>query len=239
MAGTLSVGTSGFAFPQWRGVFYPEGIKDREMLGFYATEFGTVEINYTFRREASEATLRTWLASTPETFTFALKANQLITHFTRLGDLDRARAFVQLACSLGERLGPILLQCPPNFALDLQRLEAFLDGVPVGPRYAFEFRHPSWAEAKPLLADRGAAWVVTETDEARYEGADLDGGQRFAYLRLRRTAYQDEDVRAWTRRIDAVRAGGTDVFCYFKHEDGGAGPRFAKRLMELSEPFER
>jgi uncharacterized protein YecE (DUF72 family) len=233
MVGTLSVGTSGFAFPEWRGAFYPQDLKDRQMLGFYATRLATVEINYTFRRVPTEKTLQGWLDATPDTFTFALKANQRITHFARLGDTNAATEFVRLAGTLGERLGPILIQCPPNFCLDVERLEAFLDGIPQGPRYAFEFRHPSWTDAKALLADRGAAWVVTETDEAAYQGDDM-GGRRFAYLRLRRTAYQDDQIGAWAARIDRARTAGTDVFCYFKHEDGAAGPRFAKRLLEMA-----
>jgi uncharacterized protein YecE (DUF72 family) len=235
MVGRLAVGTSGFAFPEWRGAFYPADIRDRQMLGFYATQLGTVEINYTVRRVPTEKTLHGWLEATPDTFTFALKANQRITHFARLGDTDAARSFVQLAGTLGERLGPILIQCPPNFSLDLERLEGFLGGIPHGPRYAFEFRHASWLAAKPLLADRGAAWVVTETDDAPYQGDDL-GGRRFAYLRLRKTAYREDEMGGWASRIDRARIDGTDVFCYVKHEDGAAGPRFARRLLELAQP---
>jgi uncharacterized protein YecE (DUF72 family) len=180
----------------------------------------------------------TWLRATPDTFTFALKANQRITHFSRLGDTAAALEFIDLVGTLGERLGPILMQCPPNFPFDAERLNGFLDALPVGPRYAFEFRHPSWQEAKPTLADRGAAWVVAETDDAPYEGDDL-GGRRFAYLRLRKTAYRDDEIRSWARRIDRARADGTEVFCYFKHEDGTAGPRFASRLLEAAAEADR
>jgi uncharacterized protein YecE (DUF72 family) len=232
--GTLAVGTSGFAFPEWRGPFYPAELKDREMLAFYATRLGTVEINYTFRRFPSEKSLQGWLASTPPSFTFALKANQRITHLSRLTDVETARAFVERVAVLGSRLGPILVQCPPSLRFDADRLRRFLDGLPEGPRYAFEFRHASWEEAKPILASSGAAWVVTETDEAPFGGDGL-GGARFAYLRLRRTEYGEDDLRTWAARAgDALRAG-TDVFCYFKHEDGAAGPRFASRLLELTE----
>ncbi len=235
MTGRLAVGTSGFAFPEWRGVFYPQGLRDHDMLSYYATRFGTVEVNYTFRRRPTEKTLRAWLEATPDTFTFALKANARITHYFRLGNIQAMEEFVQLAGILGERLGPILIQCPPNLSADLERLAAFLDGIPAGPRYAFEFRHPSWLDARAMLVDHDAAWVVTETEDESFDGDDL-GGRRFAYIRLRKSAYDEDQIAAWARRIDAARANGTEVFCYFKHEDGEAGPRFATRLLELAQP---
>jgi uncharacterized protein YecE (DUF72 family) len=233
VGGALRVGTSGFAFPQWKGHFYPAGLRDREMLTYYAGRFDTVEINYTFRRVPEEKTLVTWRDTTPVGFVFALKANQLITHFARLGDVQGAREFLELAATLGERLGPVLFQCPPNLLFERDRLEAFLEGLPEGGRYAFEFRHPSWEEAKGLLAEHSATWCIAETDDAPAPTDALAGTPRFAYVRLRRTAYDDQDLRSWAARIAAARAAGTDVFCYFKHEEA-AGPRFAERLIELA-----
>ncbi len=233
MGGALHVGTSGFAFPRWKGQFYPAGLRDPEMLAYYAGRFDTVEINYTFRRVPEEKTLVTWRDTTPAGFVFALKANQLITHFARLSDVRGAREFLELAGTLGDRLGPVLFQCPPNLVFDRDRIVAFLEGLPTGGRYAFEFRHPSWEEAKGLLAERSATWCIAETDDAPAPADALVGTPGFAYLRLRRTAYDDDAIRSWAERIATARASGTDVFCYFKHEEA-AGPRFAERLIELA-----
>ncbi len=230
--GSLLTGTSGFAFPQWKGTFYPDGLKDREMLSFYATRFGSVEINYTFRRDASPKTMEAWAAATPASFRFVLKANQRITHFRRLTDPEPAVAFLQGAAPLGERLGPVLFQCPPQMKREPGRLEAFLDGLPAsGYRFAFEFRHPSWEEDADTLADRGAAWVVGDSDERPWTSDDIPG-TAFAYLRLRRADYGTEDIEAWGARIRRARSRGTDVFCFVKHEEDAAGP-------ELAEAFER
>jgi uncharacterized protein YecE (DUF72 family) len=226
MAGTLYVGTSGFVFPQWKGTFYPAGLKDREQLGYYATQFGSVEINYTFRRDPSPKTLDAWVAATPQSFRFVLKAKQGITHFRRLTDPASAVAFLETAAPLGERLGPVLFQCPPNMKHEPGRLEAFLDGLPAAYRYAFEFRHPSWEEDRDLLRKRGAAWVISDTDEQPWESGDL-GGNAFAYLRLRRSEYDNDAVATWGGRMgDALRRGG-DVFCFVKHEQDAAGPELA------------
>ena len=123
MSGTLYLGTSGFAYKEWKGPFYPETLKDREMLSFYASRFPSVEINYTFRRQASEKTLATWREQTPEGFEFALKAHQRITHTLRLRDADESVAFfLDRAKLLGDRLGPILFQCPPSLRFDLGQM---------------------------------------------------------------------------------------------------------------------
>ncbi len=225
--GTLYVGTSGFAFPEWKGTFYPAGLKDREMLAHYATRFRSVEINYTFRRDPAAKTLEAWTQATPEAFRFVLKANQSITHYRRLTDPDRAIEFLETAAPLGERLGPVLFQCPPNMKRDPGRLEAFLDALPGPPyRYAFEFRHASWEDERPMLADRGAAWVLSDTDEQPWTEDGLPAGG-FAYLRLRRSSYDRAVMAAWGRRIRAALDGGTDVFCFVKHEEDASGPDLA------------
>jgi uncharacterized protein YecE (DUF72 family) len=228
---TLFIGTSGFAFDGWVGPFYPEGTKPKAMLGHYASRLSSVEINYTFRRFPSEATLAGWIAQTPETFTFTVKAHMRITHTKRLGDPEPATSFIERVRGLGPRLGPVLFQCPPNLKVDGGRLAAFVAALPPGPRYAFEFRHPSWAAEKEALLGRGCAFVVSETDEEPTPDAPLDAG-RFVYLRLRKEAYGPAELDAWARRIGETLAGGTEVFCYLKHEDDGAGPRLAEALRE-------
>ncbi len=231
MAGTLYLGTSGFAYKEWKGPFYPETLKDREMLPYFASKFRSVEINYTFRRQPSEKTLATWKEETPEGFVFGLKAHQRITHTLRLRDADDSVSFfLDRAKLLGERLGPILFQCPPSLRFDRSLIETFLAYLPPTTRYAMEFRHPSWEESRPILAEQGVAWCTAETDES---AGGEPSFEPFGYLRLRKETYTDEEIAGWAERIRPALEGGRDVFAYFKHEDKGAGPVFAERLGEL------
>jgi uncharacterized protein YecE (DUF72 family) len=236
VSGTLYLGTSGFAYDEWKHcAFYPEGMSAGGMLAHYASVFGSVEINYTFRRFPSEKTLTGWSEQTPEGFRFALKANQRITHTRRLREAgNEVRAFVELSRTLGDRLGPILFQCPPNLKFDEGLIRAFANDLPPGVSAAMEFRHPSWDEAWPLLAERGIARCVADTDE-RKAAEDALSWQPFGYLRLRRAEYSDSELEIWAGRIRAALDGGSDVYCYFKHEDSAAGPRMALRLRAMTE----
>jgi uncharacterized protein YecE (DUF72 family) len=233
VTGTLYLGTSGFAYQEWKGPFYPDDLKDTEMLGFYSGRFPSVEINYTFRRSPAEETLRTWAERTPEGFRFTLKAHQRITHTRRLADADEVTSdFLDRARVLGDRLGTILFQCPPTFQFDRGRIESFLAYLPPTFRYAFEFRHPSWAEARPILSEQGAAWCYAETEETPAEAEPILA-EPFAFLRLRKEEYADDELKRWADRIGTAREGGLDVYAYLKHEEKGAGPRYAERLAEL------
>jgi uncharacterized protein YecE (DUF72 family) len=231
MAGTLYLGTSGFAYDGWKhGVFYPEGLKNREMLSYYAGRFPSVEINYTFRRFPTEKTLQTWKAETPEEFRFTLKANQRITHWKRLADADGdVGDFLERAKLLGDRLGTVLYQCPPTLHYDRGLIEAFVGYLPPAPRAAMEFRHPSWVEARQLLLEQGVAWCVAQTDENDPGPHDL-AWEPFGFLRLRKTEYTDDELAGWAERIRPVLDAGNDVYCYFKHEDDGASTKMAERL---------
>ncbi len=230
-SGTLHLGTSGFAYPEWKhGVFYPEGLKDREMLSYYSSQLTSVEINYTFRRFPTEKTLTTWREQAREGFSFTLKANQRITHFKRLRDTDEdVRDFVKLARLLGDRLGCVLFQCPPSLQYDRSLIEGFVGYLPADVRFAMEFRHASWKEARDLLLSQGVAWCVAETDEKDPAPEDLSW-EPAGYLRLRKTEYADDELRSWADRIGPALSAGHDVFVYFKHEDEGASPKMAKRL---------
>jgi len=235
MTGSLYLGTSGFSFDGWKhGVFYPEGLKNREMLSYYSSQLSSVEINYTFRRFPTEKSLTAWREEAQPGFVFTLKANQRITHFKRLKDADEdVRDFLERAKTLGDRLGCVLFQCPPSLKYDQALIESFVGYLPPAPpRIAMEFRHPSWSEARDLLLSQGVAWCVAETDENDPKPEDLSW-EPAGYLRLRKTEYDDDELKGWAAKIrEALDAGG-DVYCYFKHEEDGFGPKMAKRLEAL------
>jgi uncharacterized protein YecE (DUF72 family) len=145
--GKLFVGTSGYAYKEWKGSFYPEKLSDKAMLSFYAKHFPTVEINYSFYRMPTESALQKWATEVPPGFRFALKANQRITHIQRLRNCEESlKRFLEVASVLieGDHLGPILVQLPPNFKFDAPLLEEFLSMRPPAFSFAFEVRHASW-----------------------------------------------------------------------------------------------
>lgn len=233
MAGSLYLGTSGFAYDEWKGPFYPSDLKQKEMLPFYASRFNSVEINYTFRQQPAEKTLITWREATPDGFLVTLKAHQRITHWLRLANADEAVAtFLDRAKILGPRLGAILFQCPPNLAFDRGLIENFLGFLPPTYRYAFEFRHPSWAQARDILTEQGAAWCVADTDGKPAPDEPVPA-EPYAYLRLRKESYSDDGLQLWAKRITQVLEQQRDVFCYFKHEEKGAGPIFSERMAAI------
>jgi uncharacterized protein YecE (DUF72 family) len=238
VSGSFYLGTSGFSFDGWRhGVFYPEGLKKDDMLDYYSSQLSSVEINYTFRRFPTEKTLSTWRDRARDGFRFTLKANQRITHFKRLADADQdVRDFLTIAGTLGDKLGCVLFQCPPSLHYDRSLIESFVGYLPpageAGPRFAMEFRHPSWTEARDLLRSQGVAWCVAETDERDPSPEDLSWDP-VGYLRLRKTEYTDDELRGWADRVRPALEAGSAVFAYFKHEDEGASPKMAKRLEEI------
>lgn len=231
MVGTAYLGTSGFAYDGWKhGVFYPEGLKNREMLSYYASRFPSVEINYTFRRFPTEKTLTAWREQTPEHFRFTVKANQRITHVKRLNDTDEeVGRFIERAGVLGDRLGPILFQCPPSLKYDRPLIERFVGYLPPTIRAVMEFRHPSWVEARDLLLEQGVAWCVAEIDE-KDPGPDDLSWEPYGYLRLRKTEYADDQLSAWAERIRPAVTRGSDVYCYVKHDASGMSARTAEHL---------
>jgi len=235
--GRLFVGTSGFAYKEWIGPFYPEGTKSAAMLGYYAGQFNSVEVNYTFRRNPTTPMVEGWSKTTPEDFVFTLKANQGITHFARLKDTgERLGRFLEAVTPLGPRLGPILFQCPPNLKYDADVFDGFLADLAAAPgshRYAMEFRHPSFDtdEVREKLGAAGVALCVADTEEAP---ATFRRTGDFAYVRLRGTGYDKEALEGWGASFRSALEEGVDVYAYLKHEDSATGPRDAAILKEFA-----
>jgi len=226
------VGTSGYSYKEWKGVFYPEDAKPAEMLRLYAERLSTVEINNTFYRMPSEKMLVGWSEQVPDDFSFVLKVTRRITHQARLRDSREALDYLlRTSAVLGEKLGPMLFQLPPDFAKDTERLSDFLGLLPVRWPAAFEFRHASWFgdDVYEALRSRGASLVVVDTDDDDEPPAIVPTAG-FGYLRLRREEYDDARLDAWIERIAEQPWDG--VWVFFKHEDEGAGPRLAARFNE-------
>jgi len=229
----LYVGTSGYSYKEWKGTFYPEKLPAKQMLRYYGEHFTTVEINNTFYRMPTEPLLNAWTIEVPENFKFVLKAPQQITHIQRLkGTDDSVSHFFKVAQALQKRLGPLLFQLPPNLKKDAALLGDFLALLPTGHRPAFEFRHQSWFDSQifALLREHRAALCIAEAEN------DLDipfePTTDFGYLRLRRPDYGDKELKAWAQRVQ--QQDWTAAFVFFKHEDAGLGPKFAKRFLQFA-----
>jgi uncharacterized protein YecE (DUF72 family) len=203
------------------------------MLSFYAKQFPTVEINYSFYRMPTESTLLNMAKSVPEGFRLALKANQKITHIQRLRGCEATlKRFLEVASVLNEggHLGPILVQLPPNFKFDRPLLEDFLALRPAAFLFAFEVRHASWYtdETYEVLRRHQTALVLSETDKQTPPEVITAG---FTYARLRLENYTAKQITAWRKRFNTWLGEGVDVYAYFKHEDAGKAPAYAHQLI--------
>jgi len=233
----ILIGTSGYNYKEWKGSFYPSDLPTAKMLPFYAGQFQTVEINYTFYRMPTSTIVAGWAAQVPEGFRFTLKAPKRITHDKRLraADVsDAVHAFVTVASELGPRLGALLFQLPPNLKKDVPLLAAFLDLLPPKVTAAFEFRHDSWLDDEVYETLRARNVALCVADSSARETPVVTTAD-YAYLRLRDEGYQEADIQRWTDVARGLAIRSTDVFVYFKHEDEGKGAAFGQQMRRLLE----
>jgi uncharacterized protein YecE (DUF72 family) len=226
------IGTSGYNYPEWKGTFYPADLPASKMLAFYSERFPTVEINYTFYRLPTEKLVAGWAAGTPSPYKLTLKAPKRITHDKRLRDVgELLRVFCHTAGTLGDKLGVLLFQLAPNFKIDLAVFDAFLADLPPGARAAFEFRHPSWFDdgVYERLRARNLALCLADSEKL---STPVIATADYGYFRLRDEGYDDADIGRWADTIRAHQTQWKDTFVYFKHEEEGKGPEFARRLIE-------
>ena len=227
------VGTSGFAFKEWKGPFYPSGLKDDAMLGYYSGRYPTVEINNTFYRLPKEHVLLDWASQVPDQFTFAIKASQRITHYARLkaGAADALGFLLKNTESLGDRLGPILFQLPPNLQKDSDRLRAFVALLPADRRFTIEFRHESWFDEETFdaLRARDIALCVSESADVVCPRVVTAS---WGYLRLHRQDYTNPMLAEWQQYVAAQP--WKDTYVFFKHDYiDGAGPLAVERFVGM------
>lgn len=238
--GTARIGTSGYQYDHWRGAFYPEGLPKSRWLERYVEAFDTVEINNTFYRLPSAEVFASWRRQAPRGFVFAVKMSRFATHMKHLRDpAQTIGRFLERARALGPTLGPILVQLPPRWNADPERLDAFLKAAPARHRWAVELRHPSWLceEVYAVLRAHGAALVIHDLlpahprivtasfTYARFHGAG--GGPRYA------GTYADRQLANEARWMDAQLRAGCDVYAYFNNDVGGHAVRDARRLRAL------
>lgn len=230
------LGTSGWAYGHWRGGLYPAGVPTARWLEAYAAGFATVELNASFYRLPATAAFEGWRRRTPEGFVMAVKASRYLTHVRRLRDPEEPAArLTERARALGDRLGPILLQLPPDMRADVPRLARALDAFPPGLRLAVEPRHPSWFTdaLRGTLAERGAALCLADRPGWR---PPVWRTAPWTYLRLHegRSApapcYGRAALSAWARRLAADWAPDEDAYVYFNNDIAGCAPRDARLL---------
>jgi uncharacterized protein YecE (DUF72 family) len=227
----LFVGTSGYSYKEWKGNFYPEDLSDKKMLSFYSGHFNTVEINNTFYRMPKKEVFDSWKEQVPADFKFVIKAPKQITHIKKLDVDESSKYFVNTSRSLHSQLGVLLYQLPPYFKKDISRLENFMDSLPADIKAAFEFRNNTWFdnEVYDLLREKNYALCVSDTDENPVN--EIIPTADWTYLRLRKTDYDDYSLKNWKERIS--EQNWSDAYIFFKHEDEGKGPEFAKKFLDI------
>ena len=235
------IGTSGWSYDHWDGVLFEAGTPADEQLAAYADSFDTVEVDNTFYQLPDEGTLEAWEETAPDGFQFAIQASRYITHMKKLKDVDESVGeLLDRVELLGDKLGPILFQCPPNWNRDAERLAAFLDVLPRGHEYAFEFRDPSWFhdEIYELLRANDAACCIYDMEG---ETAPLEIITDLIYVRLHKPEgddnwdYSPQALTAWADRFVEWAGDGHEVFCYFNNDRDGAAVRNADLMYELLE----
>ena len=233
----IHIGTSGWHYQHWSGPFYPIELTADKYLGYYCEHFQTVEINNTFYQLPEVETLEKHV---PQDFIFSVKANRYITHMKNLKDTQESvDNFIKRVAILGDRLGPILLQLPPNWNLDLERLRAFLKILPQDFRYTFEFRDPSWIteDVFSLLRDYRTAFCIYHL---KGQLSPREVTTDFVYIRLHgpldeayQGKYDSHQLSGWAGAIAAWSRQGKTVYCYFDNDQDGFATENAAELIGM------
>jgi uncharacterized protein YecE (DUF72 family) len=241
MPGTVHIGTSGWHYRHWRGLFYPEKLAASKHLQYYAERLRTVELNNTFYRLPSQSAAAHWRDSTPSNFCFAVKGSRFLTHMKKLRDpalgIER---FFERASILGSKLGPIVFQLPPNWEVDPGRLDTFLTLLPPGHQYAFEFRNPTW-HVEPvcrILRQHNAAFCIFEIGGLK-SGFEVTAD--FTYIRLHgpggayQGLYSDPALQSWANRIRDWQERLRGIYLYFDNDQAGYAVENAIALQQMLE----
>lgn len=236
----LYVGTSGWQYPHWRRVFYPEKLTQRTWLQYYAERFQTAEVNNTFYNLPERSVFERWRASTASDFTFALKMSRYLTHLKRLRDAQApVRLFLERAAGLGEKRGPILLQLPPRFRVNVPLLAAALEVFDRSVRVAVEFRDETWFtdETRQALESRGVALCLADSPRRKQP---LWRTAAWSFVRFHEGAgshapgYERDALQRWVARIAQMWSPSEDVYAYFNNDAFGYAIKDAVTFAELA-----
>lgn len=236
--GEVRIGTSGWAYKDWNGPFYPDEVKAKDRLSYISRRFPTLEINASFYRMPTDKAVAGWREQTPDDFLFAWKASRYITHNKKLNDPADSLAYMfERIEGLGDKIGPVLFQLPPNLHRNDERLATFLKALPKKGRFAFEFRHPSWYDPAILdrLRDHGAAFCISDHHDAP---APFEVTADFVYLRGHGPGgryhgrYGEAALEDWAAHIRRWRKNH-DVFVYFDNDIKSAAPADAQQLIDI------
>jgi len=233
------VGTSGWVYPHWKGVFYPPELPQKEWLKFYSSRFRTVELNNSFYHLPSEKSFQSWAGSTPPDFLFSVKASRFITHIKKLKvDSRPVEVFLERAKLLGPKLGPILFQLPPDWSCNVERLEAFLEILPSDLTFTFEFRNESWFNEKvyKLLEKKGIALCLISLPGFL---CPIKATAPFVYIRMHGSGlvygglYGSEELGYWAQIARGFLRQGFNLYVYFNNDAFGFAVRNAAEFIEM------
>jgi uncharacterized protein YecE (DUF72 family) len=239
MSSKFRIGTSGWVYRHWQGIFYPQDLRQPNWYQYYASHFDTVEINYSFYRLPSKKAFEKWRQQAPKGFVYAVKANRYLTHMKRLKDVaDPLERFLSHASLLEDKLGPILWQLPPKWQADPARLKTFAKLLPDTMIHAFEFRDPGWfiQPVRKILEQFGLThcifdmrnlrcpeWITSPTIYLRFHGSQYVYGGR----------YGREGLKPWADRVNRWLADGHMIYAYFNNDVLGYAIEDARTLRSL------
>lgn len=239
----INIGTSGWHYVHWIGPFYPEELSKKDMLKYYVQFFSTAEINNSFYKLPAQNTFQNWAETVPEEFTFSVKANRYITHMKKLKNADDAlNNFFDGIKPLKSKLGVILFQLPPHWKCNIERLKSFLELLPSGKQYTFEFRNSSWWNdtVYDLLKANNAAFCIFDLAGVF---SPIISTTDFIYIRLHgpndayQGLYSEEALQEWAERIEGWINKGKEVFCYFDNDQAGFAVKNALRLKQILKDY--
>ena len=235
----IHIGTSGWQYGHWKGVFYPETLRQKDWLEYYARHFDCVEVNSSFYGMPTTETIAAWCERVPAKFIFSLKAPRRITHFKKLKNCEgELHEFFHRLQAFGDHLGPVLFQLPPRWRCNLHRLERFVTELPSDNRVAFEFRDPSWHndDVYALLESRSIAFCIFDSGDFTAPIADRGDlvyvrlhGPRSAYT----GSYRAPRLRGWVDRALAWKRRKKDVYIFFDNDERGYAVKNATRTIAL------
>ncbi len=235
----IHIGTSGWNYPHWKGVFYSKNAKPDELLDFYRSRFDTVELNNSFYQLPDKQKIKRWIKQAGQDFIFSVKASRYITHMKKLKDPEEPlNNFLENIETFGSTLGPILFQLPPNFKCNPDRLNDFLAILPPTMRYTFEFRNPTWFcdDVYEKLRRKNLAFCIYELDDMI---SPKEITADFIYIRLHGPAgayegcYNNRTLSGWAGAISSWISKGLDVYCYFDNDQSGYAAKNAKTLIKM------